>query len=65
MQFPTEQLFERLEQTIVGLRREAEVLGVALATGRHIVLEGPHLPTSPHRCDAVVTRSSSQHVMVL
>ncbi len=41
MQFPTEQLFERLQQTIVGLRREAEVLAVALATGRHIVLEGP------------------------
>lgn len=41
MQFPTEHLFERLEQTIVGLRREAEVLAVALATGRHIVLEGP------------------------
>lgn len=41
MQFPTEHLFERLEETIVGLRREAEVLAVALATGRHIVLEGP------------------------
>ncbi|MFQ3663267.1 MAG: MoxR family ATPase [Chloroflexaceae bacterium] len=41
MQFPTHHLFERLEQTIVGLRREAEVLAVALATGRHVVLEGP------------------------
>ncbi|MCS6880758.1 MAG: MoxR family ATPase [Oscillochloridaceae bacterium] len=41
MQFPTEHLFERLEQNIVGLRREAEILAVALATGRHIVLEGP------------------------
>lgn len=41
MQFPTEHLFERLEESIVGLRREAEVLAVALATGRHIVLEGP------------------------
>ncbi|RZT84305.1 MoxR-like ATPase [Pseudonocardia sediminis] len=27
--------------TIVGLRREREVLTVALATGRHVVLEGP------------------------
>ena len=26
---------------VVGLRREREVLTVALATGRHVVLEGP------------------------
>jgi magnesium chelatase subunit D len=37
----TERLIDRMEQAIVGLRREAEVLAVALATGRHIVLEGP------------------------
>jgi hypothetical protein len=26
---------------VVGLRREREVLTVALATGRHVVIEGP------------------------
>jgi MoxR-like ATPase len=26
---------------VVGLRREREVLVVAIATGRHVVLEGP------------------------
>lgn len=36
-----EGLLARLDEQIVGLRREAEVLAVALATGRHIVLEGP------------------------
>jgi MoxR-like ATPase/Mg-chelatase subunit ChlD len=36
-----ESLLARLDQEIVGMRREAEVLAVALATGRHIVLEGP------------------------
>ena len=30
-----------LEQTVVGLRREAEVLSVALAEGCHVVLDGP------------------------
>jgi len=30
-----------LAQEVVGLRREAEVLAVALETGRHVVLEGP------------------------
>jgi len=34
-------LLARIERDIVGLRREAEVLAVALATGRHVVLEGP------------------------
>lgn len=36
-----EELLGRLDQEIVGMRREAEVLAVALATGRHVVLEGP------------------------
>ncbi len=35
------QLLEHTKRDIVGLRREAEVLAVALATKRHIVLEGP------------------------
>jgi magnesium chelatase subunit D len=30
-----------VERDVVGLRREAEVLCVALGTGRHVVLEGP------------------------
>ena len=34
-------LLERIERDIVGLRREAEVLSVALEAGRHVVLEGP------------------------
>ncbi len=34
-------LLERIAADIVGLRREAEVLAVALASGRHVVLEGP------------------------
>src|SRR5215467_4675779 len=34
-------LLDRIERDIVGLRREAEVLGAALETGRHVVLEGP------------------------
>ncbi|HEV8374117.1 MAG TPA: MoxR family ATPase [Actinomycetota bacterium] len=34
-------MLERAEREVVGLRREAEVLAVALATGRHVVLEGP------------------------
>ena len=34
-------LVERVRTDLVGLAREAEVLAVALATGRHVVLEGP------------------------
>jgi MoxR-like ATPase len=34
-------LLERINSEIVGLRREAEVLAVALTSGRHVVLEGP------------------------
>ncbi len=34
-------LLEQVERAIVGLRREAEILSVALATGRHVLLEGP------------------------
>jgi len=34
-------LLERIATDIVGLRREAEVLAVALTSGRHVVLEGP------------------------
>ena len=34
-------LVERVRADLVGLEREAEVLAVALATGRHVVLEGP------------------------
>ena len=37
-----------LAQEVVGLRREAEVLAVALETGRHVVLEGP--PACPAGC---------------
>ena len=34
-------LLRRVDEEIVGLRREAEVLAVALVEGRHVVLEGP------------------------
>jgi MoxR-like ATPase len=34
-------LLHRVERDVVGLRREAEVLGAALEAGRHTVLEGP------------------------
>ncbi len=34
-------LLERIATDIVGLRRQAEVLAVALGAGRHVVLEGP------------------------
>src|SRR4051812_35587054 len=34
-------LLARVDERIVGLRREAEVLAAALATGIHVVLEGP------------------------
>ncbi len=34
-------LLERIATDIVGLRRQAEVLAVALTAGRHVVLEGP------------------------
>ncbi|MEW6475200.1 MAG: AAA family ATPase [Actinomycetota bacterium] len=39
--FSPDRLLERLEDDVVGLRREAEVLATALETGRHVVLEGP------------------------
>ena len=34
-------LVDAATSTLVGLRREAELVAVALSTGRHIVLEGP------------------------
>ena len=34
-------LIARVRAELVGMEREAEVLSVALATGRHVVLEGP------------------------
>src|SRR4051812_39349932 len=34
-------LLARVDERIVGLRREAEILAAALATGIHVVLEGP------------------------
>src|SRR5262249_48675862 len=34
-------LLAHIDRKIVGLRREAEVLSVALDAGRHVVLEGP------------------------
>ena len=34
-------LVARVQRDLVGLTREAEVLSVALAAGRHVVLEGP------------------------
>jgi MoxR-like ATPase len=34
-------VLDALAREVVGLRREAEVLAVALETGRHVVLEGP------------------------
>ena len=34
-------LLARVDERIVGLRREAEVLAATLATGCHVVLEGP------------------------
>ena len=35
------QLLARVDERIVGLRREAEVLAATLASGCHVVLEGP------------------------
>ena len=34
-------LLERVEEQIIGLRRQTEVLVTALRTGRHVILEGP------------------------
>lgn len=39
--FDPSTLIERVQRDVVGLQREAEVLTVALAQGRHVVLEGP------------------------
>jgi magnesium chelatase subunit D len=39
--FDVPPLLDRVEREMVGLRRQAEVLTVALAAGRHVVLEGP------------------------
>jgi MoxR-like ATPase len=38
---PATQLLARVDERIVGLRREAEVLAASLASGCHVVLEGP------------------------
>ena len=35
------QLLARVDERIVGLRREAEVLAATLSSGCHVVLEGP------------------------
>lgn len=37
----TDRLLARVDERIVGLRREAEVLAASLAAGLHVVLEGP------------------------
>ncbi|HYH51545.1 MAG TPA: AAA family ATPase [Acidimicrobiia bacterium] len=34
-------LLDRVEERIIGLRRQTEVLVTALRTGRHVILEGP------------------------
>jgi magnesium chelatase subunit D len=39
--YPAERLLARVSRDLVGLRRQAEVLVVALAAGRHVLLEGP------------------------
>ncbi|MGH8929734.1 MAG: AAA family ATPase [Egibacteraceae bacterium] len=39
--FDVPRLLERVDAEIVGLRRQAEVLAVALEAGRHVVIEGP------------------------
>ena len=39
--FDPPRLLARVHRDLVGMGREAEVLAVALATGRHIVIEGP------------------------
>lgn len=39
--FVSEHLLVRVKEEIVGLSREAEILAVSLASGRHVVLEGP------------------------
>ena len=41
MHYRPEPLLARVSRELVGLRRQAEVLVVALATGRHVLLEGP------------------------
>jgi len=40
-QFLQPNLVENLQKQVVGLQREVELLCVALATGRHVLLEGP------------------------
>ncbi len=47
---------------VVGLRREREVLTVALATGRHIVLEGPP-GTGKSTLLRSIARDTGQHVV--
>lgn len=39
--FDSTHLLRRIGKDIVGLKREAELLAVALETGRHVLLEGP------------------------
>lgn len=38
---PAAALVERIGETVVGLRREVEILAVAMGTGRHVLMEGP------------------------
>jgi len=46
--------------TIIGLRREREVLTVALDTGRHVVIEGRPAPASPPCCAPSPARPGSR-----
>jgi MoxR-like ATPase/Mg-chelatase subunit ChlD len=39
--YPAAQLVAHAAKSVVGMQREAELIAVALATGRHLVLEGP------------------------
>ena len=47
---------------VVGLRREREVLTVALATGRHVVIEAPPPEAGPRSRRAARSQRDGEHL---